>query len=248
LITGGSSGIGQAMVSAFSKAGYNVTFTFRSGKQKAETIIAELPERNVKALKWDADDKQSSLQLIEAFPEPDIIINNAGLGSATVKNVSDDVFEQDRLLLQVNAIAPLWLIRGYLPRLKEKGGTIINISSVGGGINQFPGFNIADGMSKAAVSYLTRHLAAELSHDPVHVFAICPGATETPMFGASTLDHLSPEKRSELLAKLPGGRLISPDEIASIALFLCTDAAQVLRGTVLDASLGLGVNPGLLQK
>ena len=236
------------MVIAFAKVGYEVCFTYRSGKQKADSIIEQLPECKVRALKWDADVKESALQLIESFPEPDILINNAGLGSATVKNVSDDEFEQDRLLLQVNAIAPLWLIRGYLTHLKKQGGTIINISSVGGGINQFPGFNVADGMSKAAVSYLTRHLAAELSHDPVHVFAICPGATETPMFGASTLDHLSPEKREELLSKLPGGRLISPDEIASIALFLCTDSAQVLRGTVLDASLGLGVNPGLLQK
>lgn len=248
LITGGSSGIGKALVTAFAHEGYDVVFTYRSGKSQAEQLIDSLKEYNVRAEFWDASDRESLQSLKKNIPRVDILINNAGLGSATVARISEDVYEQDRLLLEVNAVAPLWLIRSYLDEMKAHGGVIINISSVGGGITQFPGFSPADGMSKAALSFLTRQLAAELAHEPVHVFAVCPGATETPMFGASTLDHLSENERQKLLQKLPGKRLISPTEIADICLYLATDRAQVLRGSILDASLGLGSNPGLLQK
>lgn len=248
LITGGSSGIGKSLVRKFAMGGHEVLFTYRTGKNAADELMSSLQDFRVKAFHWDATDIDSLHKLREATGPVDVLINNAGLGSATVKKWTDDAFEQDRLLMLANAVAPLWMCRAYLPEMKTDGGTVINIASVGGGITQFPGFSPADGMSKAALTFLTRQLAAELSHDPVDVFAVCPGATDTPMFGTSTLDDLNEHQKSELLKKLPAGRLIHPDEIAEIALFLCTPQAKVLRGSVLDASLGLGVNPGLLQK
>jgi NAD(P)-dependent dehydrogenase (short-subunit alcohol dehydrogenase family) len=131
---------------------------------------------------------------------------------------------------------------------KRNSGRIIFISSVGGGINVYPGFSLADGMSKAAVTFLGRQLAAELIHSKIRVFTICPGATDTPMFGSSTLDHLDEDERKKLISALPGGRLVRPQEIAQIALFLSGDSSDALHGAVLDASLGLGVNPGALNK
>jgi len=113
-------------------------------------------------------------------------------------------------------------------------------------VSAYPGFHIADGMSKAAVAYLTRHLAAELVHRPVGVFAICPGAVATPMLEESTLAPLPAPRRRELEARLPQGRLIQPAEIAELVWWLATGPAQVLHGAVIDASLGLGVHPGLL--
>jgi NAD(P)-dependent dehydrogenase (short-subunit alcohol dehydrogenase family) len=101
-------------------------------------------------------------------------------------------------------------------------------------------------MSKAALAYLTRHLAAELVHQPIGVFAICPGVVETTMLQESTLDQLPAPRRRELVARLPQGRLIQPREIAELVWWLATDAAQVLHGSVIDASMGLGVHPGLL--
>jgi hypothetical protein len=68
------------------------------------------------------------------------------------------------------------------------------------------------------------------------------------MFEASTLAGLDPKSREKLIASLPKGRMIKADEIAGLAYFLTTDAAKPLHGAVLDASMGLGVNPGLLQK
>jgi NAD(P)-dependent dehydrogenase (short-subunit alcohol dehydrogenase family) len=147
----------------------------------------------------------------------------------------------------VNAVGALWLTRALLPAMEERGfGKIILVSSVGGGVTQFPTFHIADGMSKAALAYLGRHLQARYSRAPVDVFTICPGATETPMFEASTLAHFDEAARKKLTDSLPGRRLIDPAEIARLALYLCTEEARVLRGAVLDASLGLGVDPGAL--
>jgi NAD(P)-dependent dehydrogenase (short-subunit alcohol dehydrogenase family) len=180
---------------------------------------------------------------------PDIVIHNAGVGSATVKRVSDEAHLQDEALLKINAIGTLWLNELLLPHFKERNsGTIIFLSSVGGGITQVPGFRYADGMSKAAIAFLGRILAADLAQSGINVFTICPGATSTPMFEASTLAGLDLLSREKLIAALPKGRMIEAEEIAALAHFLTTDAAKPLHGAVLDASMGLGVNPGLLQK
>jgi NAD(P)-dependent dehydrogenase (short-subunit alcohol dehydrogenase family) len=125
-------------------------------------------------------------------------------------------------------------------------GKIINIASVGGGITAFPGFQLADGMSKAAMAHMTRQLAAEWSHTPVDVFALCPGAVDTPMFRASTLDELSHDERDHLESALPRGRLLESEEIAQIVWWLSGEHSGPLHGAVIDASMGLGVNPSLL--
>jgi NAD(P)-dependent dehydrogenase (short-subunit alcohol dehydrogenase family) len=102
-------------------------------------------------------------------------------------------------------------------------------------------------MSKAALAYLTRHFAAELAHEPVDVFAVCPGAVETAMLEASTLSGLSAQERRALEARLPGGRLLQPEEVAAVVWWLTSHDAVLLHGAVIDASMGLGVHPGLLS-
>ncbi|HEV2450728.1 MAG TPA: SDR family oxidoreductase [Streptosporangiaceae bacterium] len=144
-------------------------------------------------------------------------------------------------------MGPLWLTGQLLPGMLDRGyGKIVNISSVGGGVTQYPGFRLADGMSKAALAYFSRQLSAELAQAPVDVFAVCPGAVETSMFEASTLGTLSDAQRAQFVSRLPKSRLIQPEEIAELVWWLCGDDARVLHGAVLDASLGLGVHPGLL--
>jgi NAD(P)-dependent dehydrogenase (short-subunit alcohol dehydrogenase family) len=103
-------------------------------------------------------------------------------------------------------------------------------------------------MSKAAVAFMTRQLAAELIHSRVDVFALCPGATNTPMFQASTLNQMTPEQQQEFSAALPKGRLIDPQEIANIVLFLASEYSTPLHGAVIDASMGLGVRPGVITE
>ena len=253
LITGGSSGIGRACVRRFAAAGDCVWFTYRRGRARAEELVEELSGTGAQcgAFEFDQGDWASHQQLLGLLPgHVDVLVNNAAVGSATVEDhVPGAKHEQSAAFLQINSIGPLWLIQQLLPGMVERDfGKVVNIGSVGGGVAVFPGFHIADGMSKAALAYLTRHLAAELVHSPVDVFAVNPGATETNMLEASTLSLLTPEERTALSARLPKGRLLAPEEIAALVWWLTGEHAAPLHGAVLDASMGLGVRPGLIDQ
>ena len=103
-------------------------------------------------------------------------------------------------------------------------------------------------MSKAAVAFLTKQLAAQLTHSSIDVFAICPGATNTAMFQASTLNNMDARDQESFVQSLPKHRLIEPAEIASIMVFLASSYSTPLHGAVIDASMGLGVRPGILTE
>jgi NAD(P)-dependent dehydrogenase (short-subunit alcohol dehydrogenase family) len=251
LVTGGSSGIGRAVVERFARGGDRVWFTYRSGRQRGLDTVAELSAHGwqVEAFEFDQGNWPSHERLIEQLPGPvDVLVNNAAVGSTTVERyVPGPPHERAAAFLRINSVGPLWLIQQILPgMLDRRYGKIVNVSSVGGGVAVYPEFHVADGMSKAALAYLTRHLAAELVHQPIGVFAICPGAVETTMLEESTLARLPAPRRRELEARLPQGRLIQPMEIAELVWWLATETAQVLHGSVIDASMGLGVHPGLL--
>jgi len=250
LVTGGTSGIGREFVDVFAKNGLEVWFTYVSEGEKPAEVTKSYPKGSVAGFKLDLADYASIESLASALPStPDVLIHNAGLGSKTVEKVSKTPQGQAEALIKVNAIGTLWLNNLLLPKMLERGsGKIILLSSVGGGVTQFPGFNYADGMSKAAIAFLGRTLGADLAQTGVDVFTICPGATNTPMFQASTLNHLNDEEQKKVIASLPKFRLIDPREIAELGYFLTTDAGKLLHGAVLDASMGLGVNPGLLLK
>ena len=250
LITGGTSGIGREFVDVFANNGFEVWFTYFSDTEKPVEVSNSYKQTSVSGFKLDLADYTSVEKLVSALPSvPDVVIHNAGLGSKTVEKVSSTPQGQAEALIKVNAIGTLWLNNLLLPKMLERGsGKIILLSSVGGGVTQFPGFNYADGMSKAAIAFLGRTLGADLAQTGVDVFTICPGATNTPMFQASTLNHLNEKEQKQVIASLPKMRLIDPREIAELGYFLTTDAGRVLHGAVLDASMGLGVNPGLLLK
>jgi NAD(P)-dependent dehydrogenase (short-subunit alcohol dehydrogenase family) len=252
LVTGGSNGIGRATVLRFARGGDRVWFTYRLGKARADDLLDQLRREGVEeveAFEFDQGDWESHERLLAELPGAvDVLVNNAAVGSATVSRYAGEGRpEQDRAMLTINALGPLWLTNQVLPGMLDRGyGKIVNIASVGGGISQFPGFRLADGMSKAAMAHMTRQLAAELAHSLVDVFALCPGAVHTEMLEASTLGHLSPDSRRDLLHRLPRRRLIEPEEIADVVWWLCQQPARVLHGAVIDASMGLGVHPGLL--
>ncbi|MFE0107447.1 SDR family NAD(P)-dependent oxidoreductase [Streptomyces sp. NPDC059009] len=253
LITGGSAGIGRACVERFAREeDWAVWFTYRQGRTRAEELIAELARdgrAKVAAFPFDQGDWDDHQRLLRELPGPvDVLINNAAVGSKTIEHsVQGPEHTKAPAFFQINAVGPLWLTQQVLPGMLERGGgKIINVSSVGGGVFQFPGFHPADGMSKAALTYLTRHLAADLVHTPVQVFALCPGAVATDMFESSTLAPLDAARREDLTARLPQGRMIRPEEIADLAWWLAGDHSAALHGAVIDASMGLGVHPALL--
>lgn len=250
LITGGSSGIGAAMVREFATHDYRVWFTYHEGQDRARELVAALRGAEVVPFHLELGNRASHQKFVSTLPGPvDILVNNAGLGSKTVERVSSEIHEQDAALLMVNAVGALWLTRDLLPGMEERQfGKVILVSSVGGGVTVFPTFHLADGMSKAALAYMGRHLQGQYARAPIDVFVVCPGATETPMFEASTLSQFDEAARARFIDSLPGRRLIDPAEIARLAVWLCTEEARVLRGAVLDASLGLGATPGALRR
>jgi NAD(P)-dependent dehydrogenase (short-subunit alcohol dehydrogenase family) len=256
VVTGGLGGIGRECVVALLAHGANVAFTYVEGQETSDdfaTLLAEKPEH----LSAHILDLQSNISIRQCLSDAkskwgrvDILINNAAVGSATVSAFSDDAAGQDTAMLNINADGVLKTCQAYLELMQDDIGDfplkIINLSSVGGGIGVFPGFRLSDGMSKAAVAHLTRQLAAELTDRMIDVFAICPGATNTKMFQSSTLDPMSPGQRDDFVRALPKHRLIEPSEIANIIVFLASTYSTPLHGAVLDASMGLGVHPGLI--
>ena len=251
LITGGSSGVGSAAVCRFATAGDKVWFTYRTGKDRAQALVRSLEEKQVdaRAFKLELGDLRSHQNLLDALPGPvDVLINNAALGSKTVENYAPASRQaQDLAFMRVDALGPLWLTEALLEGMKDRGyGKVLFVSSVGGAFSQFPQFRIAEAMAKAAIAYLTKQLAAELVHTPVDVAAVCPGAVDTPMLRASTLNGMADEERWRFVAGLPKSRLIEPEEIAEVLWWLSSAPSQVMHGAVIDASMGLGVHPGLL--
>lgn len=256
LVTGGTGGIGQACVRRLHQYGATVATTFIPGRKTAQAVKETFRDLDrVTAHPLDLRDTTSIDACLEAVALEhdgiDILVNNAAVGSATVAAFADDAQGQDTQMLAINADGTLKMCQGFMAMQTEHGPhdsprKLINVSSVGGGINVFPGFRVSDGMSKAAVAFMTKQLAAETVDANIDVFAVCPGATDTPMFEASTLAGMSTNERQAFEEALPKGRLISPEEIASIIHVLATGLSQSLHGAVIDASMGLGVRPGIL--
>ena len=251
LVTGGSSGIGRELVDRFARGGDTVWFTYLKGVDRAKELVESLMDGfEVRSFRFDQGDWDSHARLLDELPGPvDVLVNNAAVGSATVAGYEPGAeYRRSAAMLQINSVGPLWLTQQILPGMLDRGyGKVVNVASVGGGIAPFPFFERADGMSKAALVHLTRQLAVELAHEPVDVFAVCPGAVETPMLEASVLGRLDPHARAAFLAALPKRRLIRSEEVAGLVCWLCSEPAAILHGAVLDASLGLGLAPGMFQ-
>ncbi|MBA4699722.1 MAG: SDR family oxidoreductase [Ruminococcus sp.] len=251
LLTGGTQGIGETTLQLLVEKGYEVHITYRSSAKKAEEFCQKYPGI-VYAYKLDQGDPKA-IKKADFLNEHswDGIIFNAALGSATAKVYqagSDELaFETDDAMMRVNALGPLWIykkVKDNLLKRTEK-TKLIFISSVGGGIAAFPFFTLSDGMSKCAVSFLGKQLAAEHTHTLVDVFVVCPGATETQMFKASTLNQMSPEEREAFDLAQAKKRLIQPEEISYWLEQLLRDESTVLHGASIDATLGLGSRPGI---
>jgi len=198
-----------------------------------------------------------------------VLVNNAALGSTTVVQYVNRQLQgracaparrralEDEALMRVNALGPVWITEAMLPFLegnqrppsstpsqRRSHSTVVFMGSVGGSIGVFPEYRVTDLMSKAAVAYLSKHLAAEQINSCVDVLCISPGATNTEMFQRSTLHSLADP--AAFVRQMPKQRLLEPEEIAGAVYALSTERwARAFHGGVLDASLGLGVRPGM---
>ena len=257
-VTGGLGGIGSACVATLLAHGCRVAFTYAEGYEsatRAQAVVDRAPDR----LSAHALDLRSAASIqacmdavVARWGLVNILVNAAAVGSATVRAYAEDGATQDSVMLAINADGNLKVCQAFLAAAQSTIDVVprklINFSSVGGGIQNFPGFRLSDGMSKAAVAFMTKQLAAELTQTMVDVFAICPGATDTPMFQASTLQGMSAAEEVAFRASMPKGRLITPEDIAHIVTFLASGYSTPMHGAVIDASMGLGVRPGIITE
>ena len=190
LITGGSRGIGKAMVYEFSRAGYNVLLNFNKSEDISNKIAAEL--QNVKPYGANVADQQSVMNMVEyannVFGGVDVLINNAGISCTGL--FQDLSLEEWNNLISVNLTGNYNLCKAVLPQMiSRKSGKIINISSVWG--ISGASMEVAYSASKAGVIGLTKALAKEVGPSNIQVNCIAPGFVMTDMTSEYTLDELN---------------------------------------------------------
>ena len=235
LVTGGASGIGEHTVRALNGAGASVIVADRN-LQGAKTLADALGEA-VSAVPIDVTDPASVKEVFEGLDWLDILVNNAGV--AHVGNIEETELEDWRRVFEVNVDGVFLVTKQALPLLlASEHGSIVNISSVAG--LTAVGRRFAYCASKGAVIALTRQLAGDYAKQ-VRVNCICPGTVHTP-FVEGYLDkfhkHEKDEVREQLHARQPIGRMGRPEEIAHMVLYLCSDEAEYVQGSVITIDGG----------
>ena len=236
LVTGASRGIGAAIAQQLGKAGAVVigTATSEAGAQKIAENFAALGIRGTgKVLNvTDADSVAGFLKEVdEEFGAPAILVNNAGITKDNLlMRMSDDEWFD---VINTNLSAIYRLSKGVLRgMMKARWGRIINISSVVGAMGN-PGQSIY-AATKAGVAGFARSLAAEVGSRNITVNTVAPGFIDTDMTKV-----LPEEQKQQLLARIPLGRLGSPEEIAGVVVFLASDAGAYISGETIHVNGGL---------
>jgi Tropinone reductase 1 len=240
-VTGGTKGIGLAIVKEFLTLGAEVIFTARTSSD-VKKIEEELTSsyQVVKGIAADVtrneDREMLADELWKDWGHLDIYVNNAGTNIR--KKLADYTYEEINSLIEINYRTAIELSRKFYPMLrKSKQANIIFISSVAG-IDHIRTGAIY-GSSKAAIIQLTKNLAVEWAPDRIRVNTVAPWYIKTPL-----VEQLLKNKSyvSEILDKTPMGRLGEPEEVAAAAAFLCMPAASYITGQCITVDGGTSVN------
>jgi NAD(P)-dependent dehydrogenase (short-subunit alcohol dehydrogenase family) len=231
LVTGGTRGIGAAVVQAFAGAGASVVLTGKS----EPTELVDPPGGGSVWRQCDIADEDSVDRLFEfiqaAYGGVDIVVNNAGINdNAAGHKMSRDQFVG---VLDVNLVGTWMCCRAALNQMRAhgRGGSILNISSVSATAANIGQVNYA--ASKAGVEAMTKVLARESARHNIRVNAVRPGLIATDM--TSTMDERT---RARMMESIPLGRPGTPEEVAQAALFLASNMSSYVTGAVIDVSGG----------
>jgi NAD(P)-dependent dehydrogenase (short-subunit alcohol dehydrogenase family) len=239
LVTGGWRGIGLACAEALGEAGASVVIAGTSREGCAEGV-ATLAARGIRATSLIVDVTDSAAvdraaaQLNDEAPV-DILVNNAGIARGDIP--AEDLDDERWLtVMNVNLNGTFWCARAFgRHMLARRSGTIVNVGSISGEIVNRPQNQSHYNASKAAVHHLTRSLAAEWADRGVRVNAVAPTYIDTPM---NQFVKSETAKYETWLAMTPMHRMGQVDEIASVVLFLASDAASLLTGSIILADGG----------
>ena len=235
LVTGAAGGIGKSLVRKLRAEGASVAITdITIGNVEAE---AHFPGDLSAAQFCDELPRKAT----DALGGLDILINNAGIiRRGKITEATDDDFKST---MAVNIEAPFRLCRSTIPILaKNGGGSIVNIASCWG-LNPGPDHPIYI-MSKAALASFTQCLGRDHAHQNIRVNAVCPNEVNTPMIRSGfSIRGLNPEKAiKELNETVPLGRIAEPDDISDVILFLASDEARYMCGSLVEVNGGKPVS------
>ncbi len=244
LITGGSRGLGKNAANHIAKKGIDVIITYRSKKEEAEAVVAEIEQGGQKAAALQLDTsvvstfdnfiKQLSSVLKEKFGKEsfDFLLNNAGIDAASpFAQTTEEDFDN---LFNVHFKGVYFLTQKSLPLIADN-GRIINIST---GLTRFatPGYAAYASM-KGAIEVFTKYLAKELGPRGIAANIVAPGIIETDFTKAAFEGHPGLDKYVSSITAL--GRVGTPDDIGGIIAFLCTDEARWINAQRIEASGGM---------
>jgi 3-oxoacyl-[acyl-carrier protein] reductase len=237
LVTGGSRGIGRACAVALGQAGAAVVLTYAGNEAAANEAVAlvEKAGGKAKALRFDVADTKACADAVDGVVKEhgrlDILVNNAGVAvDGLVMRVKDEDWDRQ---LNTNLKAAFALIRAACrPMMKQKGGAIINLTSVVGQMGN--GGQAAYAASKAGLIGLTKSVARELASRNIRCNAVSPGFIATDMTAKIPADT-----QAKMVEAIPLARLGSAEEVAQAVLFLASDAASYITGEVLKVNGGM---------
>lgn len=241
LITGGSKGIGRAIVEEFLALGAEVVFTARN-KEQIQEMEKELrakghPVSGIQADVSVPEDRKHLQQWIqESWGALDILVNNAGINIR--KPTTEYQPEEYRKVLEINLFAPFELSRELFPLLKKgKASSIVNIASVAGELDVQSGAPY--GMSKAGLIQLSRNLAAEWAKEGIRVNTVSPWYTLTPLTEGLLSDA---EKAGRIIERTPQKRIAQAGEVAGAVAFLAMEKASYITGQNILTDGGMSIS------
>ncbi len=239
IVSGGSRGIGKAVVLALAGQGANVVFTFLSNNEAAKEVLSESQSLRGKVKAYQVDIReqpQVEKMISEVVAERgsiDVVVNNAGIRKD--KTLAFMSAENWNDVLDTNLTGAFYLTQAAIfHMLKKKSGRVIFISSISG-ISGIPG-QVNYSSAKAALLGFTRSLAKEVASYGITVNAIAPGGVNTDMVSA-----MNEKEKEKLLQGVPLGRMCRANEVASVVKFLANDAPEYLTGAVIPLDGGLGL-------
>lgn len=237
LITGGTSGIGEACAKIFAEEGAEVIIVGRN-TERGKNVVEDIVKKSGKA-EFKACDvtKISDIETLEKdvenrYGKLDILVNNAGV--LITRSLEDIDEEEWNHIFNINFNAVMKMTKSFMPLLIKNQGTILNNASIDGLQSVCRGkANLAYAASKAAEIKFSQQIALNYASAGVRVNCLCPGTTETPFFINRDFSRFERE--------IPMGRVASPEEIAKAALFLVSHDASYITGAVLTVDGGLSL-------
>jgi len=230
LVTGASKGIGRAIAEELARAGATVVVGYRTGKEDAEALAAEIGGTAVQA---DVSSPDDARRLVDEAGDLDVLVNNAGLTrDGLLARMPDDDW---RTVLETNLSSVFYTCRAVTrPMMKRRAGSIVNVSSIVGVHGNWGQTNYA--ASKAGIIGFTKSLARELGSRNIRANVVAPGYVKTQL-----TDVLPEEATAAMIQNTPLGRVAEPTEIAGAVRFLASDDASFITGEVLLVDGGLGM-------